>query len=317
MKLPDTAEQHASFHTAAGSILKHPAVISNGITAIYNRLSPSSSPRQTLVFSAPHLGRAGLEDLGLLKKDGSLIDGVPMHRVTDVNLDRLVAALVNLSGYTVVGAHFSRLVVNAAVPAEMAVMPETPDGVPIPAYQNGYFNEQREAALKLHKLYDDALGEQIRLGGTFVGSLDTFTPEHLAGDFCGQRDMAISIIATNDHRELAEQLKQHFSTALLPQLNVLQKETGHYINGYEPVAINKPYGEQMHHRLADLLRGGITIEVRNDLLENDQITAIIAQTLYDGIEKVYGQRPQPDATAEQRGNPSAWQKSPHRIDITN
>ena len=271
-------------------------IISDGVTIVYNRLtSPPAAGRTARVFAAPHIGNNGLEDLGLLDDQGRLIQGVEPHRTHDVGLDKLVGALTDISGYTVVGTHYSRLVFNGAVPRNLAVVSKTIDGVPIPAYQGRGFARKKEGVLSaLYDPFMHVLKEQIGFGTDFVGSLDTFTCKSLAQDCCKQRDMAISIIARNGHSDFVRALQHELTEELRPYLRTLQSlvDPTFPINSHEPVAINKPYGKRIHHRLDALHRDGIVLEVRSDILEHPEIVPVMAHAIFNAIERASAQ-PQP------------------------
>jgi predicted N-formylglutamate amidohydrolase len=260
-------------------------------TIIFNPLAEQSP--SALVFTAPHIGNKGLKSLGLLDGTGRLKFDIPWHRATDVNLDRFVRVFSALSGHTIVGTTYSRLFFNAAVPQGLAVAQHTPDGVPIPAYQGRFFNHLKKAILRFfYHPHIRARNEQFAYGKE-IGSLDTFTPDRLEKiDIGKRRDMLVSIIArTEDENsvfvlrlqaELSERLKQY-----LPMISsVIGKQSGdkYPINPNEPVTINKPYGVQMHSRLDALQRGGITIEIRSDALNDPALVFLIARTLHRSVE---------------------------------
>lgn len=280
----------SDFHQRPHSKQRPTRIISDGVAVIYNPLvEPAPKGKSAIVFAVPHIGMDGLEDIGLVDHNGLIIPKIPLHRIVDVNLEKLVGVLADVSGYTFVGTHYSRLVFNGACPRNMAISPYTMDGEPIPAYQGVDFPQTKERLLKaLYDPYMRALDQQIQRGTHFVGSLDTFTPLTLDGDYGDKRDMAISIIAKDGNAEHVRDLQWAFTEALKPHIEKIQGcvESSFPINLRETVAINKPYGEAMHCRLDALSKGGVVIEVRSDLLDHDELVPVFAKIIYRGVEGV-------------------------------
>lgn len=270
-------------------------IVSDDVSRVYNYLRAPADRADAFVFAVPHISRAGLGYLGLTDEHGRRVRDLPMHRVTDVHLGRLTHALAARSGYTFVGSKFSRLVFNGAVPESLAVLSHTPDGMPIPAYQTD-FETKRETSLALYRNYIAMMEQQISRGSAFIGSLDTFTPERLRGDIGEQRDMAVSIIAKNARAPHVQELQQKLSQLLTPSFAALRDVATHPLSIDEVVAINKPYGEQAHHRLDALQRGGITIEVRNDLLRKPLTVELIAAAIHEAVAGIYAPPPQERAS---------------------
>ena len=280
------------FPTAGDAVADH--VSFQDPIVIYNKMTHKTADQP--VFMVPHIGRQGLDEIGLTAAYIAQ-HNIPEHRFTDIHLEALVEQLAAISKITFVGLTKSRLVVNGAVPRFYAISRTTPDGVIIPRYSDEFAAQKINQNLRIYDAYHRTIDQQVGLGNRFLGSLDTFTPNSLDNDYGDKRDMAVSLIANSVGMEWAKALQAQLQIGLPEILSDLQSATKHHVNPERLVTINEPYGEREFHRLRALHHGkgkssgpgsGITIEVRNDLLNHPTLVDKIAMVLRTALQDVYG-----------------------------
>ncbi len=263
----------------------------DGVSRIFN-------PRNggPLVITAPHACAGGLQELGVLDAQGKLIPGIDPHRVMDENLEPLVYAMAR-HGFPIIISKFTRLFFDAACLPSYAIEEKTRDSIEIPGFSGPWGGALMHKARQHYDAYTRALWSQIRQdeatqGRRHVLSLDTFTPQSLPGDLCDRRDMLVCIIANESNGDNAERLKEKLLHRMGPHLDGIRSRirSGYAVDPDNSVIINRPYGRQVLERQLVLPEGGLTVDIRSDVLADDDNVNLFAAKLAEAFRDIFPER---------------------------
>lgn len=196
-------------------------------------------------------------DLGISKSD------MARHIAYDVGAAGLAQSLAHLLGAPAILSNFSRLVIdpNRGEDDPTLVM-QLYDGSIIPANRNLSHDDLAERLDRCYRAYHNAVAEMAaRRSDTVIVSIHSFTPA-----FRGRapRPWHIGLLYADDER-LAN-----------PLLDLLNAEGDLIVGANQPYS-GKLRGDTIDRHAIATGRQNILIEVRNDLIENDEQQAAWAK----------------------------------------